>query len=164
MGPVLDRKWMTGCFLAAAAACFGPMAIRADEPGLDPVIVVEVFKVEGTEGAPGRGRLVAFLLKKQMGGFAAVTVNIAWSGSATNGQDYAEMPSTLTIPQGATKAVVVVQITDDTAAEGGESVSLTILPGDYEIGASSQAGGVIADNDAGGGGTGGGGGGGGVGN
>lgn len=51
------------------------------------------------------------------------------SGTATNGVDYTALSGSATIPDGASGADVVITPVDDTAVEGSETITLTIIPG-----------------------------------
>ena len=56
----------------------------------------------------------------------ALTVNYAIGGTATNGNDYSQLSSSVTIPAGSTSASITVKPLDDILKEGNESVSLTL--------------------------------------
>ncbi|MFO0941751.1 MAG: Calx-beta domain-containing protein [Pirellulales bacterium] len=80
---------------------------------------------------------------------AALTVNIALSGSATNGTDYKSIPTSVTIPAGATSATITLTPIDDSIVEGSETAVITLSSGTgYSVdGVSSSALVTIADND-----------------
>ena len=70
----------------------------------------------------------------------ALTLNLASSGTAEAGADYPALPSSLVIPAGQSIVEVPLTAADDGKAEGTESVTLSLLPGDgYLAGASSTA-------------------------
>ncbi len=84
-----------------------------------------------------------------------LTVNLTVSGSATNGVDYASVPTTVTFDRYQSSMVIPVQPIEDAVVEGIETITLQIaLPngselfGPYTIGASSTASVSIFDNDA----------------
>lgn len=77
----------------------------------------------------------------------ALTVNYQVGGTSNRTNDYAPLSGSVTIPSGATSATIVVTPNDDTAAEGRESVMLSLLAGGYVIGAGTALA-NIADNDA----------------
>ena len=52
---------------------------------------------------------------------ASLAVVLTVTGSATNGSDYANIPTTLTIPVGATSATIAVTVNDDALHEGTET-------------------------------------------
>ncbi len=60
---------------------------------------------------------------------SALTVNIAMSGTATNGADYTTIPTTVTFLAGSATAVVNLNVIDDTLPEGTETATLTVLAG-----------------------------------
>jgi serine protease len=79
---------------------------------------------------------------------AALTVNLAFSGSATNGTDNTMLSTTASIPAGSASTTVTVTPFDDTVVEGAETVVATVQTGSgYQIGDSSSATVTIADND-----------------
>jgi hypothetical protein len=84
-------------------------------------------------------------------------VNLVWSGTATFGSDYTVTASggvlgtnaaTLTFAAGVATATVTVKPVDDTAAEATETVTLSVAPGGYSVGAPASATGSIVDNDS----------------
>lgn len=77
-----------------------------------------------------------------------MTLYYALSGSATNGSDYQKLGGSVTFAAGAASATVKVTPIDDAAAEGAESVTLTVYPSNrYTLGPSKAATVQIADND-----------------
>jgi len=93
---------------------------------------------------PGR-----FVISRTGPTTASLTVNLTIAGTATNGTDYNTIAKTVTIPAGATSANIDVTVRDDTAAEGAETVALTLAAGTgYAINtAGSTATVSIADNE-----------------
>ena len=57
---------------------------------------------------------------------SSLTVNVALSGTATNGTDYTSIPTTVTFAAGSSTAVVNLSVTDDTLVEGTETAILTV--------------------------------------
>ncbi len=78
--------------------------------------------------------------------FAPLLVSYGVSGTATNGVDYPPLVGYVTIPAGATSAIISLQPLTDTAVESNETVTLTLAPGGYTIGASASGTVTIADN------------------
>ena len=87
-----------------------------------------------------------------------LTVNFQLRGSASNGVDYVELPSSVTIPAGKRSADVVVIPIDDNLVEGPEPVILKLSPspcpdpsgsaaGCYLVGRYDLALAIIRDND-----------------
>ncbi len=78
---------------------------------------------------------------------SALTVNLLVSGTAVNGADYATIPSTVTIPAGATSVDISVVPTDDVEQELAETVVVTLAqtPGVKFGQDTAQV--VIVDND-----------------
>lgn len=81
---------------------------------------------------------------------SAITVNLAVTGTATNGTDYSTIANTVTIGTGGT-ASVNVNVVDDAVVEGSESVIVTVQSDTgYTVGTPASATVTIADNDTGG--------------
>jgi hypothetical protein len=62
---------------------------------------------------------------------AAVTVNLAISGTAVNGTDYETIATTVVIPAGQLVVPVIVKPLADASTEVREWVTVTLAPGDY---------------------------------
>ncbi|MFM6202978.1 MAG: Calx-beta domain-containing protein, partial [Dolichospermum sp.] len=81
---------------------------------------------------------------------SALTVNIAMSGTATNGADYTTISTPVNFAAGSATALVNLNVIDDTLVEGTETAILTVLAGTgYTVGAAASATVNIADNDGG---------------
>jgi hypothetical protein len=79
---------------------------------------------------------------------SALTVTVSRSGTATSGSDFTALPTTVTIPIGATDVVVNVTPLQDTLVEGPETVILSLVASaSYALSASSSATVTIADDD-----------------
>jgi hypothetical protein len=78
----------------------------------------------------------------------SLTVSINKSGTATHEVDYQALPNSVTFAIGqATIDLEIIPI-DDTLVEGDEVVIITVMPGSaYDVGSSSSATVIIADND-----------------
>lgn len=77
-----------------------------------------------------------------------LTVAYAIGGNAINGSDYAPLSGTITIPDGASGADLVITPVNDTLPEGTETVTLTVLAGPgYGVDIPSSATLYIADNE-----------------
>src|SRR5438093_5019093 len=78
------------------------------------------------------------------------------SGTASNGVDYEQIPTMMSIPAGHFTVSIPIKPVDDTLVEGNETVVLQIVPSPllcpapacgYSIGSPSSASVIIADND-----------------
>lgn len=76
-----------------------------------------------------------------------LTVNYAIGGTASNGNDYSQLSSSITIPAGSTSASIAVKPLDDILKEGNESVSLTLSNNAAYTIASSNSGTVTITNE-----------------
>jgi serine protease AprX len=80
---------------------------------------------------------------------AALTVRYSIAGTATAGTDYLTLPGTVTIPAGATTAVIVVTPLDDSVVEPDETVILNVIADPaYGVGAPASAVVTIVSDDA----------------
>ena len=105
-------------------------------------------------GAP-EGGTVSFPIRLDGGsGSADVTVTYTVSGTATGGEDYSAPAGALTFVPGATAQTITVPVTDDTLAEGAETLVLTLTgartaKGTVRVDATNNsATATITDNDA----------------
>jgi len=82
-------------------------------------------------------------------GAGPVTVAFTVSGSATEGADYAAVGASVEIPSGQTQATVPVDVIDDAAFEGDETVTITLVGGaGYDLDpAATSASVTIGDDD-----------------
>ncbi|MBI4664028.1 MAG: glycoside hydrolase family 9 protein [Verrucomicrobia bacterium] len=114
-----------------------------------PTISVAATDSSASEAGPDPG---VFAFTRTGDTSNAVTVNYALAGTAIKWTDYrrleGDMPVSITIPAGATSATLTIYPFDDAEAEGNETVILTLQPdAAYEVGSTSSAGIMIADND-----------------
>jgi serine protease len=80
---------------------------------------------------------------------AVLNVNIAMSGTAGNGTDYASMAGNVAFAAGQATTVATITPIDDSLVEGSETATITVLAGTgYDVGNPSVATVTIADNDA----------------
>jgi Ca2+-binding RTX toxin-like protein len=78
----------------------------------------------------------------------ALTVNYKITGTATNGTDYATIPTSVTFAANSATATVIVNPTTDTTIESDETVSLTLATSpDYIIGTVNPVTGTITNDD-----------------
>ncbi len=75
-----------------------------------------------------------------------LTVNYSVAGTATNGTDYASIPTSVTFVAGSATATVTVDPTPDTTAESNETVILTLATGTgYTVGTTTAVTGTITN-------------------
>ena len=78
----------------------------------------------------------------------ALTVNYTVSGTATNGTDYASIPTSVTFAANSPTATVTVDPTADTIVESNETVILTLAAGTgYKVGTTTPVTGTITNDD-----------------
>jgi hypothetical protein len=79
---------------------------------------------------------------------AALTVNYAISGTATNGTDYTPLSNSVTFASGYSQALINVNPINDSLLESSETVILTLQSGtSYQLGSTTSAAVTIANND-----------------
>jgi hypothetical protein len=101
-----------------------------------------------TDTAEG-GTPVEFTVSRSGSTTAALTVNVALTGTAANGSDYNTIASTVTFPAGQSTVSIPVTAIDDSVSEAPETVTLTIQGSpNYTAGNPGVATVTIADNDA----------------
>lgn len=115
--------------------------------GANPIPVVSVAATDNTAGEAGTNPGV-FTFTRTGSTAAAMVVDYVVSGTASNGTDFAQLFSSVTIPAGQASATVTVSPVDDASAEGSESVKLTIASASrYTLGFQQSATVTILDND-----------------
>ncbi len=143
-----------------ATATSEPVEIKVLEAPPQPIVRVRATDPEATEPDPSGTRLdtAAFTIYRTGSNDFPMTVWYRLSGTAVNGEDYQELPLSVTIPEGERTVDVVVEPIDDNLVEGDESVVLTIVPpvciaiyppprDCYRVGQPDSARAVIHDND-----------------
>jgi subtilase family serine protease/subtilisin family serine protease len=90
-------------------------------------VSVVATDADATEAGTGTG---TFTLTRSGDLSAELTVTYLITGTATNGEDYVSLPSTVTFAAGSADAHVVVQPVDDTLVEANETVVLSIVSGE----------------------------------
>jgi subtilisin family serine protease/subtilisin-like proprotein convertase family protein len=89
--------------------------------------VVTVVATDADAGEPNNNG--QFTLTRTGPTTSALTVNVAMSGTATNGTDYTAIPTTVTFAAGSATVLVNLTVIDDTLVEGTETATLTVLAG-----------------------------------
>ncbi len=109
-----------------------------------PTISVAATDATAAEQGPDQG---LFTFTRVGDTTAALTINIAVSGTATSGTDYAALPVAVTFLAGSSTATLSLNPIDDTTIESSETVTVTVSPSaTYNIGTPSATV-TIADND-----------------
>ncbi|MFN7561975.1 MAG: Calx-beta domain-containing protein [Prosthecobacter sp.] len=146
-----DQETISVTLLSSAAYQFFPISatstawLRDNDNGNTLVVDTQVGTggaVSITEGATTSP--VKFYISRLGSTTSAVTVNLAYGGTATLTTDFTA-PASVTIPAGATGVDVPVTIVNDTLAEGTETITFDFAPGSYSRGPGAVM--YIADND-----------------
>jgi hypothetical protein len=114
--------------------------LSAAEPGVLTISATDAIANEPT--STGR-----FTISRTGDLSALLTVNVQSSGTATSAVDYAAIATAITIPAGASSVNVTVTPIDDDVPESLETIVLTILPGQYTLGASTSSTVVLHDDE-----------------
>jgi hypothetical protein len=119
----------------------------ADNDTTLPQVRVAAPDPYAIEGPGADGGIFSF--KRTGDTSAALVLNVAWSGSASNGTDYTLLPASVTIPEGQASVDLAVTPTNDTLIETPEELIATINANAgyvLEVGASSATV-TISDDD-----------------
>lgn len=109
-----------------------------------PVVSIVATDADAAESGDG----ASFTISRTGPTTSALNVIIAFSGSATNGADYAYVVTPITIAAGDSATVVSIMPMQDVLNEGTESVVITVQPDSaYVLGPTSEAQATIADDD-----------------
>ncbi len=162
-GAANTANWTTG--IAAAATTSGQPngganttyinGLRSSAPPSQTTVSIQATDASAAEAGanPGTFRIIR---TGDTASALTVTYTIATgAGQATNGTDYApNLAGTATIAAGQSFVDITLTPVDDTAVEGNETVTLTLVDtADYDLGATATATVTIADNDIGAGAT-----------
>ncbi|MEM6400427.1 MAG: ExeM/NucH family extracellular endonuclease [Cyanobacteria bacterium P01_D01_bin.116] len=110
--------------------------------------VVEITATDNTAAEVG-GDTATFTVTRTGDTTNALTVEYAISGTATNGSDYNNLPTSVVIPAGQSSIDVTVTPIDDADVESPETVVLTLNDtADYDLGTNSTAEATITSDDA----------------
>jgi hypothetical protein len=102
-----------------------------------PVVSVATAAGPAAEFGPVTG---AFMISRGSGTAVALTISFAVGGSASNGVDYSVIPTQVTLQAGASSTLVNIDPILDGAAEGDETVILTLTSdASYSVGANSSS-------------------------
>ncbi|MBD2149020.1 S8 family serine peptidase [Pseudanabaena sp. FACHB-1277] len=115
-----------------------------------PIIAISANDASAGEVAAGQTQNSGqFTLTRTGNTAAALAVGYTVSGTATNGVDYSSLNGSVTFAAGASTAFVNVNVTDDLAVEGSETVVLTLNTNAsiYSLGANNIAMVNITDDD-----------------
>jgi N-acetylneuraminic acid mutarotase len=123
---------------------------QLDAPSDLPLVSVTAADPSAAETAPGETpNGGSFIVSRTGDTTQPLTVNYTLGGSATAGTDYAPLSGAVTIPAGATSATVNVDVLDDPAPEGSETVVLALAASaQYDVDTPAAATVTVADNDA----------------
>jgi hypothetical protein len=125
----------------------GPVEITVVDSNHPPVVTIHARDCYAVEGA-NPPNTATFLVRRSGPTNAPLTVHYAIGGTASNGIDYAEILSSVTIPEGRRGARIVITPVDDRALERVETVILSLHQAAlYNVGRPGRAGAIIVDND-----------------
>lgn len=109
-----------------------------------PVPIASITGIDTNAAEYGTGP-ASFLIHRDGSTELAITVNLAASGSASNGLDYT-IPATVMLTAGQASASVTLTPTLDALAEGPETATVAIAPGaGYAVSSTNKATATIAD-------------------
>lgn len=121
------------------------ITIQDNDSPTVPLATVAFTDGVGNEGEIG-GLTCVFTLSSPA--TSDIPLSVTWTGSAFNGTDYTQQPSTITILQGTSETTLSIDINQDQEVEGSESLIATILSGSgYAPGSPNSATATILDDD-----------------
>lgn len=113
-----------------------------------PTITITATDATATEGGADNG---TFSIARGTATTGNLTVFLAASGQALPGEDYADLPASVSIPAGSTNVTLSIAPVDDTLNEADEKVTLTLAASsNYNLGTTGPISVTIKDNDTGG--------------
>src|SRR6185312_15740098 len=115
-------------------------------PPDEPVITLSASDPDASEAGPDNG-----VIRFHRTGDTSQAIQVTWtfSGTASNGVDYQQLPTTSPFPAGLADADLTITPIDDTTVEGDETVIVTLVPGPgYSVGSPNSAAVIIQDNDS----------------
>lgn len=92
-----------------------------DDESTQPVVSLTAVDTLASEPSDG----ASFLLTRTGDASAALTVNLAYTGTAVRGSDY-NAPLSVSIPSGSSSATLNVTVLNDTLNEGNETVTISL--------------------------------------
>ncbi|RVT93701.1 Calx-beta domain-containing protein [Sphingomonas crocodyli] len=107
--------------------------------------------VSVAEGNSGSQTVSTTVTANRDGVTGALVVNLAYTGTATSGSDYATPPASVTIPSGQNSASFDVSINSDTAVEADETIIITATLAAYPTVSAQRVITITNDDSAGGG-------------
>ena len=111
-----------------------------------PAPTVSVTATDEVGGEHGEDRSMSFTFTRTGNNSNPLTLAYATGGTAQAGLDFQSLPGVAEIPAGLDATTVTVEVQPDSAAEGDETLVLSLINGDlYESGAQMMATGVIKD-------------------
>jgi hypothetical protein len=128
-----------------AAHSTARLTIADDDSGLG----LPVVTVQADTGASEAGPVSGLFTVTASGAFSGdLTVRYTVAGTARNGEDYAPLSGSLTIPAGQVSADLAIDPVADGLLETAETVFITLSPSSiYKVGSPATAGLVLADAD-----------------
>src|SRR5439155_2291716 len=118
----------------------------APPPG-QPVITMSAVDSDASESGPDNG-----IIRFHRTGDTSQAIQVSWtfSGTAVNGVDYQQLPTTSPFPAGLADGDLTITPIDDSEVEGDKTVIVTLVAGaGYTVGSPSSATVTIHDNDQG---------------
>src|SRR6266568_3947548 len=118
----------------------------APPPPNQPVITLSAFQPDAWEVGPTNG-----VIRFHRTGDTSQAIQVSWpfSGTASNGVDYQQLPTTSPFPAGLADADLTITPIDDNQVESDETMIVTLAPGPaYTVGSPNSATVIIhEDND-----------------
>lgn len=114
-----------------------------------PAVAATTVRVEAVASAipEDAGFTQGFRITRSGSTSANLTLHLQVSGTATGGNDYSRLPTSVTIPAGADRVDVPLAVVDDDVSEGSETIDLSVLDTALIELANPSASLLLLDND-----------------
>jgi uncharacterized delta-60 repeat protein len=123
------------------------VVIQDDDPPSTPIVGITALDPAALESRGNTATFMVFRFGAPLD--QALVVHYRMEGEAVNGEDFNELPGTITIPAGRRFVLLSVAAINDLFVEGNEGFFVELTPspnGEYNLG-NSGAGGTIVDDD-----------------
>ncbi len=149
VGPASTATWFQTDPTYVLDQAEAEVLIADDDPPATPTIGIIALDADALESRRDTATFMIFRLGAPLD--QDLVVHYGTAGEAVNGEDYEELPGTITIPAGRRFVLLSVAAINDLFVEGNESFSVELLPspgGAYNLGLiGASASGTIVDDD-----------------
>jgi RNA-directed DNA polymerase len=147
---VEGTETVTATLSSPSAGSLGTPAASANLSDDDSYSIAIANTTEGAEnngGTPTDAVFTVTVTPTNNSG-SAITGNVTYTGSATNGTDYATGATSFSIPDGQSTAIITLDVSEDTLEEGTETITATLSsPSTGALGTATASANITDDDD-----------------